>query len=62
MIDLNETAKNYRDDLEKDSFWLTDYAQNKKECQRLIEITVTMNRARWLIGELVGGKDGDELR
>ena len=53
MIDLNETAKNYMDDLERDSAWLTDYAQDKKECQRLIDITVTMNRARWLIHELL---------
>ena len=53
MIDLNETAKNYMDDLERDSMWLTDYAQDKKEGQRLIDITITMNRARWLIGELL---------
>ena len=52
-IDLNETAKNYMDDLERDSAWLTDYAQDKKDGQRLIDITITINRARWLISELI---------
>ena len=52
-IDLNETARNYIDDLERDSAWLTDYAQDKRDGQRLIDITVTMNRARWLISELL---------
>lgn len=49
-----ETARGYMKDLEKDSMWLTDYAQDKKDCQRLIDMTVTMNRAKWLIGELIG--------
>lgn len=53
MIDI-ETAKDYMRDLEADSHWLTEYAQNKKDCQKLIYITVTMNRARYLIGELIG--------
>ena len=53
MIDI-ETAKDYMRDLEADSHWLTEYAQNKKDCQKLIYITVTMNRARHLIGELIG--------
>lgn len=53
MIDI-ETAKGYMRDLEADAHWLTEYAQNKKDCQKLIYITVTMNRARYLIGELIG--------
>lgn len=53
MIDI-ETAKDCMRDLEADSHWLTEYAQNKKDRQKLIYITVTMNRARHLIGELIG--------
>lgn len=53
MTDLNETAENYINDLERGSMWLTDYAQDKKDCQELINITITINRAVWLIRELL---------
>lgn len=56
MIDI-ETAKAYMRDLERDAEWLTEYAQDKEEGQRLIYMTVTMNRARWLIAELLNGQN-----
>lgn len=56
-ISLVETAKHYMDDLESASHWLTEYAQDKAESQNLIDITVTINRARWLIGEYIGYYD-----
>lgn len=41
--------------LETDAHWITEYAQNKKDCQRLVEITTTMYRAAWALGELEKG-------
>ena len=58
MSDLKEIAEKYTKDLWKDAEWLTKYAQDKKDTQRLIEITTTMLRARWLIEALVEEKDG----
>ena len=46
-------------DLERDADWLTNYAVNKKDGQKLINITVTINRARWLISELLGSAPSD---
>lgn len=57
-IDI-KIAKGCMSDLERDADWLTNYAVNKKDGQKLINITVTINRARWLISELVGSAPSD---
>ena len=49
MIIATETLKNYSEQLAKDMHWLTMYAQDKPECQELINITVTMSRAAWAL-------------
>ena len=52
-----KVAKNlteeYSKTIDEDTRWLTDYAQDKKDCQRLIEITTTMFRAKWLLNKLM---------
>lgn len=45
-------SKQYASSLEEDAHWLTEYAQGKKDCQRLIEITTTMYRAAWALGKM----------
>ena len=50
MTDL--ISKQYASSLEEDAHWLTEYAQGKKDCQRLIEITTTMYRAAWALGKM----------
>ena len=45
-------SKQYASSLEEDAHWLTGYAQRKKDCQRLVEITTTMFRAAWALKNL----------
>lgn len=40
----------YISELESGAHWLTEYAQGKEDCQRLVEITTTMYRAAWALG------------
>lgn len=56
MVDI-ETAKGYMRDLEEDAYWLTEYAQDKEDCQRLIYMTITMRRAKFLIAELISERN-----
>ena len=49
---MSDISKQYASSLEEDAHWLTEYAQGKKDCQRLIEITTTMYRAAWALGKL----------
>lgn len=46
------TMLDYVEFLETDAHWLTNYAQGKKDCQRLIEVTTTMYRAAWALRTL----------
>lgn len=49
---MSDISKQYASSLEEDARWLTEYAQGKKDCQRLIEITTTMYRAAWALGKM----------
>ena len=54
-------SKQYASSLEEDAHWLTRYAQGKKDCQRLIEITTTMYRAAWALGKMPSAQPEQQI-